>query len=63
MQLLNELQKEHEHDVLVEQQFKSSIQLLAEEKGMTVEQFMAGQESTMSEAMSVDDFLAELRLR
>ena len=63
MELIKELQTEHEQNVLIEQQFTSNIQQLAEEKGQTVEQFMAEQESTMSEAMSVDDFLAELRLR
>ena len=63
MELIKELQTEHEQNVLIEQQFTSNIQQLAEEKGQTVEQFMTEQESTMSEAMSVDDFLAELRLR
>jgi predicted ATPase len=59
MKLIKEL-KELNEDALLEQGFANHIQMLAEEAGMSTEQFLEEQEKSMTTVHSVDELFAAI---
>jgi predicted ATPase len=59
MKLIKEL-KELNEDALLEQGFTNHIQMLAEEAGMSTEQFLEEQEKSMTTVHSVDELFAAI---